>query len=384
MSSPGIDRKKVIVICMLDSSHSARWLSQFKDQQVDFTLIPSTPNRKVHPTIRELVLKNSNLATYSLSRTFRFLTIPIWALDLILGNRLRGFIVSYISKKHESDYVHALELNHSGYIASKANRFGLAKNTRIISTKWGSDIYWFQKYQRHQKQIHELMTVSHFYSAECYRDLELATKYGFEGEFLEVSPNAGGIPNEFLSRSLVPASDRKVILVKGYESFVGRASIALAAISEIANDLRDYEVIVYSANRKTLRSVRRVQNETKLNIRAIPKKRLTHSEMLDLFGTARIYVGVSLSDGISTSLLEAMAMGAFPVQTNTSCAEEWIEDGITGKLIAPNQEEIKNSLRLALSNDSLVDQASLVNRQTIENKCNEEQIKLKSLKFYGL
>ena len=111
MSSPGISRKKVVVICMLDSSHSARWLSQFKDQQVDFTLIPSTPNRKVHPTILELVSKNRNSATYSLSSTLRFLSIPIWSLDLILGNRLRGFIVSYISKKHKSDYIHALELH---------------------------------------------------------------------------------------------------------------------------------------------------------------------------------------------------------------------------------------------------------------------------------
>ena len=384
MSSPGIYRKKVIVICMLDSSHSARWLSQFKDQQVDFTLIPSTPNRKVHPTISELALNSSNSAKYSLSRTFRFLTIPIWAIDLILGNRLRGFIVSYISKKHESDYIHALELNHSGYIASKANRFGLATNTRIISTNWGSDIYWFQKYKRHQKQIIELMKISHFYSAECHRDLELATKYGFEGKFLEVSPNAGGIPTELLSMDLVPPSGRSVILVKGYETFVGRASIALAAISEIASELRDYEVIVYSANQKTIRSVRRIREETNLNIRAIPKKRLTHSEMLNLFGKARAYVGVSLSDGISTSLLEAMAMGAFPIQTNTSCAEEWIDDGTTGKLIEPNQEEVKNSLRLVLSNNSLVDQASIINRKTIANKCDEEKIKLKSLKFYGL
>jgi len=384
MSNPGRSRKKVIVICMLDSSHSARWLSQFKDQLVDFTLIPSTPNRKVHPTIRELVLNNRDSATYSLSTTIRFLTIPIWSLDLILGNRLRGFIVSYISKKHKSDYIHALELNHAGYIVSKAKRFGLAANTRIISTNWGSDIYWFQNYKRHQKQINELMKATHFYSAECHRDLALATKHGFVGSFLEVSPNAGGIPNDYLSRDLVPASVRTVILVKGYESFVGRASIALAAISEIANELKDYEVIVYSANRKTIRLVRRIQDGTKLNIRAIPKKRLTHSEMLNLFGSARTYVGVSLSDGISTSLLEAMAMGAFPIQTNTSCAEEWIKDGITGKLIEPNQEDVKNSLRLALSDNSLVDQASVVNRQVIESKCNEEQIKLKSLKFYGL
>ena len=377
-------RKKVIVVCMLDSSHSARWLSQFKDQQVDFTLIPSTPNRKVHPTIRDLVLNNNNSATYSLSRTFKFLAIPIWALDLILRNRFRGLIVSHISKKHESDYIHALELNHAGYIATKASRFGVATNTRIISTNWGSDIYWFQKYQRHQKQIKELMNISQYYSAECHRDLVLATKYGFEGEFLEVSPNAGGIPNEFLSRDLVPTSDRTVILVKGYETFVGRASIALAAISEIANELNDYEVIVYSANRRTIRSVRRIKEDTKLNIRSIPKKRLTHSEMLNLFGKARIYVGVSLSDGISTSLLEAMAMGAFPIQTNTSCAEEWIEDGVTGMLIDPNQDDVKNSLRQALDNDSLVDQAGVINRQMIETTCNEEQIKLMSLMFYGL
>ena len=384
MSSPDIYRKKVIVICMLDSSHSARWLSQFRDQQVDFTLIPSTPNRKVHPTIRKLILNKSNTASYNLSHTFRFLTIPVCSLDLILGNRLRGLIVSYISKKNRSDFVHALELNHAGYIASKASRFGLATNTRIISTNWGSDIYWFQKYQRHQKQIKELMNISNFYSAECHRDLALATKYGFEGEFLEVSPNAGGIPNEFLSRNLVPTSNRTVILVKGYESFVGRASIALAVISKIANELKDYEVIVYSANRKTIRSVQRIKNETQLNIRSIPKKRLTHSEMLDLFGKARVYVGVSLSDGISTSLLEAMTMGTFPIQTNTSCAEEWIEDGVTGKLVEPDQEAVKNSLLQALENDSLVDQASVTNRQVIENRCNEEKIKLKSLKFYGL
>lgn len=384
MSNSDYSRKKVIVVCMLDSSHSARWLSQFKDQKVDFTLVPSTPNRNVHPVIRDLLLSNSDLATYSLSRTLRIFTIPIWALDLIFGNRVRGLVVSRTSKRHKSHYVHALELNHAGYIVRRASGFGLAENTQVISTNWGSDIYWFQRYQWHQKQITELMKISSFYSAECHRDLALATKYGFAGKFLEVSPNAGGIPNVFLTTKLAPPSNRRMILIKGYESFVGRASIALNAISEIANELNDYEVVLYSANRKTIQAVKRIQKNTNLNIRAIPKKQLTHSEMLNLFGKARAYVGVSLSDGISTSLLEAMAMGAFPIQTNTSCADEWIEDGVTGKLIEPNQEAVKNSLLQALNNDSLVDQASLLNRQKIETKCNEERIKIKSLKFYSL
>jgi hypothetical protein len=204
------------------------------------------------------------------------------------------------------------------------------------------------------------------------------------GKFLEVSPNAGGIPNVFLETTLDAPSDRKVILVKGYESFVGRASIALSAISEVASEIVEYEIIVYSANRKTIQAVKQTRKSANLNIRAIPKKKLMHSEMLNMFGKARIYVGVSLSDGISTSLLEAMAMGAFPIQTNTSCGDEWIEDGTTGKLIEPNQMEVVNSLRLALNNDLLVDRASVINRQKIKTKCKEEQIKIKSLKFYSL
>jgi hypothetical protein len=204
------------------------------------------------------------------------------------------------------------------------------------------------------------------------------------GKFLEVSPNAGGIPNVFLETTLAPPSDRKVILVKGYESFVGRASIALSAVSEIASEIGEYKIIVYSANRKTIHAVKQIRKNTNLNIEAISKKKLTHPEMLNMFGKARIYVGVSLSDGISTSLLEAMAMGAFPIQTNTSCGDEWIEDGTTGKLIEPNQMEVVTSLRLALNNDPLVNQASVINRQKIKTKCNEDQIKIKSLKFYSL
>jgi glycosyltransferase involved in cell wall biosynthesis len=47
-------------------------------------------------------------------------------------------------------------------------------------------------------------------------------------------------------------------------------------------------------------------------------------------------VGHSLSEGISTSMLEAMAMGAIPIQTCTSCADEWIINGEAGFLVEPN------------------------------------------------
>ena len=99
------------------------------------------------------------------------------------------------------------------------------------------------------------MAQSDFYSAECNRDLELATKYGFKGQFMEVFPNAGGLPVKLLRENLIQTSERNLILIKGYESFVGRASVALSAVQMIAEQIREFEIVVYSANKKTIRLV---------------------------------------------------------------------------------------------------------------------------------
>jgi trehalose-6-phosphate synthase len=45
------------------------------------------------------------------------------------------------------------------------------------------------------------------------------------------------------------------------------------------------------------------------------KGKLNHHQVPELFASARIYVVLSLSDGISTSLLEFMAIRVIRVQT---------------------------------------------------------------------
>jgi glycosyltransferase involved in cell wall biosynthesis len=65
----------------------------------------------------------------------------------------------------------------------------------------------------------------------------------------------------------------------------------------------------------------------------------THQEMLSMNGKARISITLNISDGVSTSLLEAIVMGAFPIQSYTACANEWVEDGKTGLLVHPEDTE---------------------------------------------
>ncbi len=376
-------RRKVALVCMVDSIHTARWIEMFANENIDFYLLPSTPNRRVHPKIREMIHGKSD--QISKVKIFPFggaFSIILYLLDLVLNNSFRGLILSRLVTRHKIQYVHALELNHGGYVMSRSRKFGTSCSAKYIATNWGSDIYWFQQFPRHQRKIEKLMLNSDFYSAECNRDLELATKYGFQGQFMEVFPNAGGFPERILSQVLTPPSNRNLILIKGYESFVGRASVALSAIEQIVDELNEFELIVYSANYKTRRIVKDLQ-KFDIKIKCFPKKYLSHDEMLSLFQKARIYVGVSLSDGISTSLLEAMASGAFPIQTNSSCANEWIEDGSTGFIVNVKKEEIVEALRFALREHQRVDEAAHKNQLVVKERLKEENIKIKALKFYN-
>lgn len=368
---------------MVDSVHTARWLNMFANEDIDFYLLPSTPNRKIHPGIRKLFgtkqPKSSSVTVIPISGK---LSIPLWGIDFILSNWLRGLILNLYIRRIAPDYVHALELNHGGYILSRAKSIGVHDELKLIATNWGSDIFWFQRFPRHLRKISRLLTQIDFYSAECNRDIELASKYGFSGVAHEVFPNAGGFTEQTLIEPVTLTSERKLILVKGYESFVGRASVALAAIDLISDQVRSFEIVVYSANKKTSKLVYRLNKKKNLNIKVFPKKKLSHEEMLNLFKRARVYVGVSLSDGISTSLLEAIATGAFPIQTDTSCANEWIINGKTGFIVKPEVLQVSQSIGIALNDDEMVDRAQIINQQTSKARLGDLAISAKALRFY--
>jgi glycosyltransferase involved in cell wall biosynthesis len=368
---------------MVDSVHTARWLNMFSNEDIDFFLLRSTPNRKVHTEIKKLIVtsrsQNSSVTVIPLSGK---LSIPLWGIDFMFSNWLRGLILNLYIRRIAPDYVHALELNHGGYILSLAKSIGVDDEPKLIATNWGSDIFWFQRYPRHLRKIRRLLTQIDFYSAECSRDIELASKYGFSGVAHEVFPNAGGFTEQILTEPATLTSERKLILVKGYESFVGRASVALSAIELISDQVRNFEIVVYSANKKTSKLVQGLNKKENLNIKVFPKKKLSHDEMLNLFKRARVYVGISLSDGISTSLLEAIATGAFPIQTDTSCANEWIINGKTGFIVKPEVLQVSESICIALDNDELVDRAQIVNQQTSKERLGDLAISAKALSFY--
>jgi len=365
---------------MLDSIHSARWLEQFSDQEIDFVLFPSSPNRRIHPQLRALLERNTT-ANYKIVPLGRWFGLPLWILDKFTNNFFRGTLLRWTIRKYKPDILHALELQNAGYVSLRALSKNKPKGLRLIATNWGSDIFWFQRFPKHRAKLHALLKLADAYSAECHRDVTLARELGFIGEALPVIPNAGGFSKADLSIPLPPPDKRKTIALKGYHGWVGRAKVSLEAVREMAEELGDYKFVVYSANRSVIKLARKVAKETGLDITAHAKGALSHQQVLELFSKSKIYVGLSESDGISTSMLEAMAMGAIPVQTSTACCDEWFKDsGVAVREITIQAVKTAIQQGLVLAEDP---ENAVTNRKTIELKANAEDVQKIALTFYN-
>ena len=218
-----------LLVGMLDSLHTARWLAQFEDKDIAFKIFPSSPHRRIHPELQHL-LGGGHRARYHIVPLGKYFGLLLWILDKFTDNFFRGALLKLFIKKYKPSIVHALELQNAGYVALKALEKSKPKGLRLIVTNWGSDIFWFQRFPKHKGKLERLLAIADAYSAECERDVALARKLGFKGQVMPVIPNAGGFSEADIDMPRLPAHQRKTIALKGYDGWVGRAKISLEAV----------------------------------------------------------------------------------------------------------------------------------------------------------
>ena len=384
MNKQARSQKVIVIVAMLDSSHTAGWLKQFIACDFQFILIPSTPHRKINKGIKLLLLNQEN-ATFSLSRFNRYFALPLGIIDLILKNQIRSYFLNrQLSRMNDKiEFIHVHEIQHAGYLVLKTVKNWVVKPKLVVSV-WGSDLNWFQQFEKHAKKITELMKITDQLICECARDISIAESFGYVGNHVVVMPVSGGLKTGAIHDELRPPSLRNIILVKGYTGFVGRADLALESIERVASDLSNFEIVVYSSDLKSRRIARRVERNTGLTIQTHRRKAFTQIEMLNLFRSSRIYIGISESDGLSVSMLEAMASGCFPIQTSTSCADEILENGLSGFIVDLNDaQKLDSSILLATRDNLLVDNAAILNLNTTKLTREVNRVKEIAISVYN-
>lgn len=344
-----------------------------------------------HPIHTMRLMRNGTFGYGSFIRTTKFKTVLVY-LKLIakmflrpkqmwaqikynsfgLGGMVDKKDLDTVIKKFQPDIIHTLHTQTSGYMLMNVRKNWLGKFPIWIHSVWGSDIYLWERIPGQKEVLRELVSYIDYFISEGKRDQVLAKNLGYMGKFIEPMPATGGFDIEKIkSLKLLKPSLRKEIAVKGYDRGVGRFRDAISGIIRARDVLQDYTINVFSLEMSTeLLGV--YAADSGLNINIIPYG--SYEDIISMYSRSKIYIGCSFSDGTPASFLEALAYGAFPIQTNTADTDAWIVDGETAILVPPDDPlAVELAIRRVITDDELVDAAAEINFQTISMKANNKQ-----------
>ena len=378
-----MNRKKVLIICMFDSIHTAHWIERVKDLDIDYQLFPSRKHKRVHPRIRSLLSQQKNI---DIATSFGKLPIAAhgyfdffiekFQKKLFRRNFRLGSLIKIVSAGN-FDFIHALEIQGAGYLCGEID---FPNGSKLIVTNWGSDIYFYKNDVSHAQKLQALLAKTDRYSAECIRDYKLARDLGFRGVELPVVPNSGG---NYEVAPEIGFFKRDLAVVKTYGGLFGRGDLAIQAVDQLLKVNDTYDIFFYSVGKENLQAVEKLQAQFPSRIEySTVSKGIPHDRLMDLFKKAKIYLGCSESDGISTSFLEAISHGVYPIQTNTSCADEWLTKGIRASLVPLDQEAISEELIRVAFNWTHYENDTITNLRIAKNALDPKAIEAKSKEFY--
>ena len=381
-----MERRKILIIGMFDSIHLARWLSQFENEKIDFVLFPSKKFKYVNYDLLKLVT-SEKIASYRFAKPYfvfkyiGFMDYFLVSIFKLLKLNLKLLFLRRITHKNIFNYIHAIELQGAAYLYDLLPE-QIQDRTSLIVTNYGSDIQYFQNIPEHQDKIRSVLPKADFYSAECQRDYESALKLGFKGKFLPCIPNAGGFKNEIFELNLVPSNERNLIMAKCYGGTFGLGELIIDALERFLRNHPDVKIVMHSVTDDLLKKSKNLRGAFPNQVVFYTvRERIPRYKILDYLSKSRIYIGASKSDGISTSFLEALCLGAFPIQTDTSCASEWIELGFFGSIIRPNASEIFTAINVSYFDKELENKRAQ-NLESAKRYLSYDLIQSQAIKFY--
>ena len=355
-----------------DSGHEVYWLDVFDSntrvEQIDFVEQIIGWRYKWDYPGRSFVKKNSPVLNRLINR---------------FNERNLKAILEKKIQEIKPDVVHSFVMQSAGLPILKVMK--RHPEVKWIYSSWGSDIFYYNKFNKDRMAMKVALSKIDYLFTDCLRDFKIAANLSFNGEFLGGFPGRGGFDFKKSDPFLKSFRKRTTLLIKGYQGKHGRCIPVLEAISGLKTELKNYKIVVFGADMEVVEFVENSEMENWNNL--VVLRKITELEVLKLMGESLIYIGNSLSDGMPNTLLEAIIMGAFPIQSNPGGATaEFIEDGENGLLIN-NPEDPKEILKLiqaALNNPSKMQEGVEYNFRYIKSRMERETVKMQVVEKYKL
>jgi glycosyltransferase involved in cell wall biosynthesis len=377
-------RPRILFVAMGYSVHAARWIAQLEGLGWELFLFPVDRHLPIHELFRKRAPSVEVVEGWPLKGI-----TPERAVQLTRrvkpGWPVREWQLARLIRKLKPDIVHSLEIQHAGYMTHGARRKIGEKFPTWIVSNWGSDTYVFGRVDSHRERVRSVMMQCDYYASECLRDVVAAQQLGFRGTTLPVLPSAGGVDLDYMAqfRTPGPISARRTIALRGYQGWAGRAFTGIRALERAADVLEDYTIDIFGSKGSQDMEIAVELASERSGLNFVLNPWMSHEMVLQMHGRSRALVALSIGDGISTSMLEAVTMGSFPIQSHTSCANEWLEEGRTGFLVHPEDpEEVEVAIRRVVTDDSLVDDAAAITGDVIRSRLDTKVVRPAAIAMY--
>jgi glycosyltransferase involved in cell wall biosynthesis len=413
---------KVLFVGLAESSHTASWIDLLDGSSIEFALfgLPTgaLPASKTIPTyMADLRARrgahNFNLLNLPRRRVF---ALGLLRLHVVLSKHLRRIVkvfhrvvlrrvknqnhhagddfllklqLQFFIQTFQPKIVHTLGVFPSAELfLSIADEF--PNIVWVAQVRGGPDLELSLFDPTKKQTIESVLDKAQRIICDSDSNYQLAEKLGADREKFTfgVVSGSGGLDFEALDFKSNKLEDklisRRVVFPKAYESITSKAAPVIEAINLAWDDVKPATFIFLWLEDPDLelwiKSYLRPEILSSIDVR----KRVTHSEALDLIKSAQVLVAPSLMDGVPNVMLEAMMLNTVPIVSPIPTITTLVSDPdnvIFARNLYP--EEIATALIRAL-NDSEGNKRRIRNNlNLVSSKYDRSDIKERLVQMYG-
>jgi glycosyltransferase involved in cell wall biosynthesis len=290
--------------------------------------------------------------------------------------------------------IHTLGLDAASYLfdrTRKAHPEIMGIGRWVVQVRGGPDLALHQHDPGHRPRIESIFAHCDHLIADNVINYEDAVRLGLNRKKIEtpgigVVSGPGGVDVEHLRAtwSQLPSERPRTILwPKTYETISSKALPVFEAIrlawDRIAPVTFEMLWLVQSDVQIWFNKSMPDHIKAACNVHG----RLDREQVLAMLPRARVMLAPSLTDGIPNSMMEAMALGAFPIVSPLDTITPVVKNE-ENVLFARNlyPDEIANALVRAMEDDVLVDRAAERNVSKVNDLANRSRVKTNVVNYY--
>lgn len=329
---------KICFIANSKSSHTAKWVNYFASRGHEVHVIShedaEIPGAQVH------------------------------YIDYNIRNfPLRVLKVHRLIKEINPDILHAHQANTCGLYAA-----GMKKFKPVVSA-WGSDILAAPERSALMRMIVKyVIKNAEYITSDSYYMTEKIIKYGADKDKVYTLPF--GVDSHIFNYRHeydLESSKLNIVSLRRLEKMF-RVDVIIKGFSE-ALKVNGNLYLTVAADGSEMESLKKLAAELGIEKRISFLGRYNPGDAGKILEGGDIFISVPTSDSTSVSLLEAMAVGVFPVVSDLPANREWVRDKNNGIIINEvSPDSIKDAILYCLGNKVFMKEASEENINTIKER----------------